>query len=347
MIKILHRVKATTKDRIVFLRQLALILRSGLPILEAMELLRLQLRGRMALSCYHVQRLLQHGSSLAEAMSKEKVLFTPLMVQLVSAGELSGQLSPVLEELAKYYEQQDKLRNYLLKSALYPLFLLAAALGVLIFFFLYILPILAGVYANMHMRPSGIMLTLLNFQAWLSTHVMLVGALLAGLALAVRFYGRSFCLWLLNKNWCGNFYSSIYEIRFCKLLALLLDSGLSITLAMQSIAASMTGSSYERQLLLLKSRLERGVDIATALSGVKGLLSPLSLSLVGVGVATGCLPAMLREAARLGEESLASKLMRFKELVTPLLLLVVAGIIAVVVCSVLGPLMEMIALLPE
>lgn len=85
----------------------------------------------------------------------------------------------------------------------------------------------------------------------------------------------------------------------------------------------------------------------TAMAGVQGLLSPMSLDLVSVGAATGCLPRMLREAASLAQHDLEGKITKLRELIAPLLLLVAASIIAGVVCTVLGPLLEMLSALPQ
>ncbi|MGM9562110.1 MAG: type II secretion system F family protein [Phascolarctobacterium sp.] len=347
MIKILHRSSFSSKERMLFMRQLALVLQSGMPLLQGMELLRHRLAKGLQLICLHLHQLLQHGSSLAEAMAQEPQLFSPLAVQLVQAGELSGQLNTVLEELAAYYEQQDKLRSELIKAALYPTFLLLAALCVLLFFLLYILPILASVYAGMGIKPTGSMVWLLALQAWLVENVWLL-LIFSAIALVLgRKYGKRLGYCLLSRGWCGNFYGLIHEIRFCKLLALLLESGLNITVAVKTIATTMAGSSFEQQLVLLKNRLERGMDMGTALAGMTGLLSPLTLDLASVGATTGCLPQMLREAAQIRQEDLQKRLLRARELLPPVLLVLVATVIALVVCSVLGPLLEMLSALPQ
>ena len=300
--KILHRQAFTWRQRILFLRQLALVLQSGLPLLQAMELLRRRLDKNLQLVCLHLYQLLRHGSSLAEAMEREPSFFPQLTTQLVQAGELSGQLGTVLAELADYYEQQEKLRSFVIKAAIYPLLLLLAAFAVLLFFLLYVLPMLAGVYRDMHMQPSASMELLLGVQQWLVNNPLLLASCLGFIIILSASYGKKAGLWLLKRSWCGNFSGLLYEIRFCKLLALLLDSGLNITIAVRTIATTMAESGFAKMLLLLDSRLQRGGDITASLAGVKGLLSPITLDLVSVGAATGCLPQMLREAASMGQQ---------------------------------------------
>lgn len=329
------------------MRQLALILQSGLPLLQAMELLQLRMDKKLHLLCYHIYQLLLHGSTLAEAMAQEKQMFPLLAIQLVAAGEFSGQLNIVLEELAAYYEQQEKLRQFIIKTALYPLFLLGAALCVLLFFLLYMLPMLASVYAGMSMQPTITMMRLLAIHDFLIVYPWLIVAVGALLLVFGKYCGGKIAAWLLSKRWCGNFYGLLYEVRFCKLLALLLDSGINITLAVQTIAKTMTGSPYERQLLLLNSRLQRGVEIAASLAGVEGLFSTITLNLLSVGAATGYLPQMLREAAKIGEQHMQGKMAKMKEVLAPLLLLLAALVVATVVWAVLEPLIGMLSALPE
>ena len=280
-------------------------------------------------------------------MEREPSFFPQLTTQLVQAGELSGQLGTVLAELADYYEQQEKLRSFVIKAAIYPLLLLLAAFAVLLFFLLYVLPMLAGVYRDMHMQPSASMELLLGVQQWLVNNPLLLASCLGFIIILSASYGKKAGLWLLKRSWCGNFSGLLYEIRFCKLLALLLDSGLNITIAVRTIATTMAESGFAKMLLLLDSRLQRGGDITASLAGVKGLLSPITLDLVSVGAATGCLPQMLREAASMGQQDLESRITKLREVLAPLLLLIAAGMIAAVVCTVLGPLLELLSALPQ
>ncbi|WP_293729833.1 type II secretion system F family protein, partial [uncultured Phascolarctobacterium sp.] len=109
---------------------------------------------------------------------------------------------------------------------------------------------------------------------------------------------------------------------------------------------TVSDRSYRSQLLLLNGRLQRGLDLSTALTGAEGLFSPLTQALLDVGAATGYLPRMLREAARIGEEDLRVKLAKIKEVLAPMLLLAAALVIAAVVCAVVSPLLEMLSALP-
>lgn len=344
--KIFFSKSFTAQQRIMFFRQLAVVLQSGLPLLQAVGLLRGRLDNRLAIVCYHLQQLLTRGSTLAEAMAQEPAFFPQLAVKLVAAGEVSGQLGAVLEQLAAYYEEQEALRRFIVKAAIYPLLLLAAAACVLLFFLLYVLPVLADVYAGMNAAPQGALAQLLQARLWLGQYPLTALALAAGFVMLLALACRRWLRWLWGSRWSGNLHGLIYEVRFCKLLALLLDSGLNITQAVAAVADTMADNHYRGQLLLLNGRLQRGLDLSTALTGAAGLFSPLTQALLDVGAATGYLPRMLREAARIGEDDLRIKLAKIKEVLAPMLLLAAALVIAAVVCAVVGPLLEMLSALP-
>ncbi|WP_405380243.1 type II secretion system F family protein [Phascolarctobacterium sp.] len=335
------------RQRVLFFRQLALVLRSGLPLLQAMALLEERLGKKLLPVCLHLRRLLARGSTLAEAMAQEPSFFSLLAVRLTAAGEVSGRLDTVLDSLADYYEQQEHWRDFAIKTALYPLLLLVAAGCVLVFFLFYVLPVLASAYAGMNVQPRGVLALLLGVRRFLTFHpgkALLLGTtLLSVFVLGMRLLWQRYS----QSSKQGNIFRLMLEVRFCKLLGLLLDSGVHITKAVALIAATMGKLPYGRSLLLLNNRLERGMDLATALTGATVLLSPMSRDLVGVGAATGCLPKMLLEAARLGEQDLVTRAAKIKEVVGPLLLLCAAVIIGAVVCAVLGPLLEMISAMPE
>lgn len=98
---------------------------------------------KLRIICDSLYKDLSRGNSLEASMRRQKHFFHDLGIMLISAGEESGRLEEVTLELANYYEKQNELKKYVLKAALYPIFLLLASIGVLFFFMFYVLPVLA------------------------------------------------------------------------------------------------------------------------------------------------------------------------------------------------------------
>lgn len=331
----------------MFFKQLAVILQSGLPLIKGLKLLQHRVDKNMALICYKLQQSLYNGSSLAAAMQKENQFFSPLVINLVNAGEESGKLLDILHELSAYYIYQEDLRKFTVKTLVYPIFLLVVSIFVLILFVFIILPILGEVYFSMGIKPQGILAIILEIKPFFCKYPYSISITLG----VIIFIGYNFVIKLWHKFREGlgknNFYRILYEVRFCKLLALLLESGLNITKAIDITITTIDSSHYRRCLYLLNYKLKQGVDIATAVNGIAGIFSPLTLDLIIVGAATGYLPKMLKEAAQIGTEDIKEKLDRLKEFLAPLLLLIVACIIAVIVYAIVGPLFEILSVLPE
>ena len=378
--KIKLRGGVSLAEQISFYRQLAVILRSGLPLLNALQLLQKHGSAKQMLLCYRLQQRLRRGSSLAQALAAEADCCTQLAVTLVAVGEESGELATLLEQLADYYSRQLKLRRFVQRAVTYPAFLLLATLleqladyysrqlklrrfvqravtypaflllasfCVLLLFLLYILPVLADTYSAMGVLPMGTLALLLTLKDALLQQPLAALALTAGVAAALFLLGRRLLRCFLRSRLSGNFHGLLLEVRFCRLLALLLESGVGITKAVAIVTDTMDDEQYAGQLRLLNSRLKRGIAIEQAAGGAKELFSPLMLELVCVGASTGYLPQMLQEAVTAGEQRLQQQLGRLQELLVPLLLLVAAIIIAGIVCIVIGPLFEMLSAMPE
>ncbi len=345
--KILRRNRSSAQHLSNFFRQLAVILQSGLPLLQGLALLQKQSSGKEKLVCYRLERSLKRGMSLNSAMAQD-TFFPLLAVRLTAAGEESGELSGILEQLAVYYNKQAELTRFVQQAVLYPALLLVVSLCVLLFFGVYILPVLAEAYASMGVQPAGVFTVLLTLKQQLAQQQLWFSCVcLVLLALVMRVVGHWLLKCFLRSSWSGNFHGLLLEVRFCKLLALLLNSGLAITQAVAIVKETVEDVAYARQLELLNSRLQRGIAIEEAACSVRGVFSPLLLELVCVGAATGCLPQLLTQAAAGGQQRLEEQLGRLKQLLVPCLLLIIAVMVGTVICTVLQPLFTLLAQLPE
>lgn len=344
--KILLRNKPSLERQSIFFHQLAAVLQSGLSLIEGLRLLQKQSADERLLY-YRLQSSLSRGHSLAEAMAMESEHFSSLAVSIVAVGEESGELASLLEELAVYYAKQDKLKRFIKQAALYPLLLLLISLALLVLFSFYILPVLLETYTAMGIKPAGSLAALLQVITFLLARAEIGLLVLLITVLSFWYGGRLLWCWFIRSHWSGNFHGLLLEVRLCKLLALLLDAGLSITRAVKIIAGAVEDEACKRQLLIFSSRLQRGLAIEQSAAAAEKLFSPLTLELICVGAATGYLPKMLGEAARAGEVHLEEQLERLRQLLVPVLLLIAALIVAAVVMTIISPLFELLTALPE
>lgn len=334
------------KKRIMFFKQLAVIVASGIPLLHGLELLAKR-SGDVRTVCLALIRRLRSGSTLAAAMAAEGNFFPRLAVTLTAAGEQSGQLTSVFTELADFYEKQRAMQQFIIKAALYPLLLLGASLVVMAFFIFYVLPMLAAVYASMQAKPGGLLAMAVAINSFCSEYLPLLLAAAFGVSAATISCLPRLKMWALHLPVVRSIYQLVLEARFCKLLSLLLNSGINITDAVAAAGGTIADKKWQRELTLFNGRLQRGMDIGLAARAASGIFSALTLELVAVGAASGCLPQMLIEAAQVAEGDVRSRLERFKEVLAPMLLLAASLITAAVVCAVIGPLFDLFTALPE
>ena len=347
MRKILQYKKFTDKERVVFYKQLAIILHSGFPILKGIQIMNQRVDKKLRIICDSLYKDLSRGNSLEASMRRQKHFFTDLGIMLISAGEESGRLEEVALELANYYEKQSELKKYVLKAALYPIFLLLASIGVLFFFMFYVLPVLATAYSSMGIKPQGVLAIILKTQNFLSTHFVFVAIFFVTLVLVIMHFRKIIIDFLKKLPFLGKLYYLVLEIRFCKLMALLLNSGVGIIHAVAITSKTIKDEKCTRKLHLFQSRLQKGAEISSAVGSLTGWINPLSLGLISMGATTGYLPKMLNEAASISEQDLQTGLDRLKESISPLMLLFAALITAGVISSVVGPLFNLISALPE
>ena len=341
------KLKLSDKQSAVFFKQLAVILNSGVPLLQGLDLLRQRTDVVIGKVCAELSGNLQKGTSLASAMQQCGKAFSNLAITLVAAGERSGELDNVFLEIASYYAKQSELKEFLYKATLYPLFLLIASLSVLCFFLAYVLPMLASVYSSLGAKPNELLQFAVSVNNFLSGYGFEVCLVLLVIFLCIYHSRQQLVLLCLSLPLVRNLHAMVLEIRFCKLLGLLLDKGINITDAVEVATATISHKERVRQLKIFNAALRRGEAISTAVGTVTEIFSPLTAELICIGAETGYLPNLLNEAAQILEQDLRDRLEKVRELLAPLLLLVAALVTAAVVCSVVGPLFDLFAALPE
>lgn len=337
----------TDKQRSIFFQQLYIILNSGIPLMQGMELLERRMEAKTAAVCRLLKEQLYAGKPLSSAMRLHKEFFPELAVVLTEAGELSGELTAVLYELSVYYQKQHEWRSFLWKSAAYPLFLLATSLSVLLFFILYVLPVLGNVYISMNAEPNGFLRLALSANELLLQYFVQMAAGMFLVVICLIKYKKVLSGALLEVPGIAGVYGLLSEIRFCRLLALLLGSGINITLAVPEAGKVFYDDKRRFQLYLFNRQLQRGMDIGIAAKKTKYIFSDITEEFIAVGTAAGCLPHMLEEAAKILEQDMQDRLIKFKEVLTPILLLTAAVLTAIIVCAVIGPLFNLFSALPE
>ena len=274
-------------------------------------------------------------------------MFSRMDVSLIEAGEASGQLIHVLQSLSDYYNRQDKILKLARNACIYPAFLLILAFLTVTFFGLKLIPAFAELYQSLGIEETTLLKVMLSFSKILQDHTVALSCVILVIAKAL----------ILRREWIFTrivrlpvirvMHHSVMEIRFVRLMALMLQSGIAFPEAILRSSVTLTDDSMRDKAKTFSDNVLRGVAISDAAVMAGNLFSKTGLEFLNIGEKSGKLPYMLSEYAALSEQELFTRLRDLKTVMEPALVSIVAAIIFAVMAIMLSPLFTLMAQMPE
>lgn len=330
-------------DLAMFTRQLATLLRSRLPLEEALRIIAQQADRTVQRNLVTaVRSRVAEGMTLADAMRQFPKAFPEYYPATVSAGEQSGRLETVLERLADYAETASTSRQKVLLSLLYPALVTLVALAVVIGLVTYIVPEVVKVFERMGQDLPLLTQGLIAFSGFLRDYGLYLLALVGiGLMVFQWAYARSgprkrIQRYLLRLPLAGRMVRELNVARFARTFGILLGSSVSATEALKVSANVLTNLPIRDALLAAADRVREGTAIGSALYNT-GYFPPMMLNMIASGEASGQLVEMLDRAAETQERQLVHKAAALVGLLEPLLILVMGGLVLVIVLAIMLP----------
>lgn len=335
-------------DLAVFCRQFATLVGAGVAVVPCLRVLAAQTPNRGLKSALAgVVARVEAGSTLAEALDAFPRIFPRLMVRMVAAGEVGGVLDEVLERLAIHFEREHELYQKVRSAVTYPAFVLTAALGVVIFLFFYVLPTFAQMLAGLNVPlPLPTLLVIGLGEAgrryWYLWPLLPVGAWLAVRQHRQTPRGREWWdRFFLRLPVLGELWRKIIISRFARTLGTLLHGGVPILQALEVVRGVMGNVVMEQGVAAAQESIGQGLGMAAPLERT-GLFPPMVTQMIAVGEESGALDAMLERVSAFYDREVDAMVSRLASLVEPILIVIMGGIVAVVVISVLLPMLTVI-----
>ena len=320
------------------LRQIAVMLRSGLTLLIALRTAAENAdRPRFRQLLLQVSKRIEEGSSFADAMADHKV-FDRLVVQLVRVGEATGFLDTVLARSAETLERRRQLRSQVLAAVGYPTVTLAGAIAVAAFMVLKVVPKLAEFLAVMGRGLPPSTQALVDLSNGIQAHGAMAGSLfVAALITGVLAYltpqGRLACdTLLLRLPVVGKLLRVAGTALFARAFAILIGSGVTVLEALRTVEDVVRNRMLNAVIVSAQQRVFSGGGLAETLARKRGFMPMLS-RMVAVGEASGTLDDVLDEVALFYEAQLAWQIKRFTALMEPTIIVVVGGVVGYVYIS--------------
>ena len=270
------KVRFKAKHLALFCRQFAIMLSTGISLVKALEVLEGQAPEPAFAKVLRSIRLdVASGTAFTKALDKHREVFPHVFIHLVEAGEISGALPEVLDRLAIYYEREDELRKKISDALMYPAIISSVSVVMVFVLLFVVLPMLVSNFASFGVETPAITMAVLNARDWMVEHWYVVVGAIVALVLGLRYWVRTKPgRWmrdslLLRLPVLGELQKMVIFSRFCRTLALLLNSGIAMLPTLQILERLMDNVVVKRAVLGARQGVERGEGIRE----VRGLSS--------------------------------------------------------------------------
>lgn len=338
--------KPSAAEVTTFTRDLALLLKAGARLDDALELLASDADvGRLRPVVGKLRSALLSGESLADAVAMHAALFPRMYVALVRVGELSGTLDQVLEMLGTERARAEQMRRRLADAMQYPLFVLVAAIGVMLFFMLFVLPQFSSVLQDFGSRSDsalGMFISISEFMRANGTALMLASAALVAAAwiLLRRPGARTGVIGgLARMPGIAGIFGYYRTSLFCRNLGVLLGSGVSLTASLRILVDIMAVTGKVDAWSEAADRVRHGGKLSEALSASMSL-PPMALRMLRLGEETGQLPTLAGRVAEFYEAKLQRSLDRIVGIIGPLAIVTISAVVGGLIVSVMTALLS-------
>ena len=318
-----------------FTRQLGVLFRAGVPLIEALRALSDEGEGRWKGMLVDVRERVMGGASLSRALEEHSEVFPDYYVFMVAAGEESGTLDSVLGRLAGFLEVQNDVREKMKNASTYPMIMGFVSVMVLVLLFSYVIPKVVAIFETRGedlplMTQALILMSKIFSGYWWLLLILLAGAVWGGGKLMEKHRAR------IDKELMRVF-ASLYLARFTRTLGFLMEGGLPVIKALE-LAGRTSGNLWLSSIAARAAvRLSEGASLFSSLEG----LPPVFLELVSTGERSGSLPSVLNTAADGYEADFGRMVERSLALVEPVMILGMALVVGFIVFSVLLPMFQL------
>ncbi len=341
------RTGVSLKTLVFFTRQLSTMFSAGLTIEKSIsDLEKAEKNKKFAKVLRQLSDDIRKGYSLSEAMEQHPGVFNPLYIALVTAGEVSGTLHTILDELSDYLEKIEDTRRKVRSAMAYPLFIVVFLTLVVWFLFYYVVPMFAQVYEGFGADlpvPTRIAIGISNF---ITNNAFLAILMLLGLVVAVwiiNLTDRGRYVWdtiKLKMPVFGSVTTNSIMSKFSRTFSILMTAGVPIMDTMELTENVVQNAVIEGGIRRARVMVKEGYGVANAFRRT-GLFPPTLLQMIGTGEETGDMDKLLGKAAQFYEKLVDAVIERLTSLIEPLLIILMAGVVGGIIIVVYLPIFSL------
>lgn len=335
--------KVKAKDLALFCHQMENVTTAGVPLLEALIMItKTQKNKRLRFALKGVTEFVQAGRTMSEAMKIYDKVFPDVMVQMVRAGEESGQISDIFARLAIQYDHISQIKNEIKRSLAYPKMVILVSIIAIIIVCAKIIPQFVGVFNEMGTElpaPTKFFIALSDFftSKW---YILLISAIIVfgGWFLFKRSEGGSKFIDKVRIKipYLKDFEAQQAGSSFARTMSTLIHAGLNYTDALNITAETMENHIYKEKIFEMKKDIEKGTDFSKAVITQNAFPEPLN-QLIKIGEKSGNIEDMLDNAADYFEDEVKTTTMQLVSAINPIILIVLGIFIGMLVYAIYSP----------
>ncbi len=333
-------------DMVLFCRQIATLMGAGIVVLKSLDIISMQVSSNRL---YHVVRKVEKdmeaGLSLHEAMAKHPTVFSELWVNLVESGEASGNLAMVLSRLATYLERNAAFKKKIISALIYPALLMMAGIGALLFLTIKIIPTFAELFKGFDIELPLLTQFLLFVSVFLRSYFLILAGVIAAGVFIFRKYiqtkpgRRQWEAFLFNLPVMGEFFRGLVVERFSSEMSTLVESGVPILYSLEITEHSVGNLTMAEIIHQIKEDVRSGKTLSQPLNNC-GFFEPMVVQMVAIGEEIGELPQMFKKVNGFYQEYVETFLLRFASIFEPLILVFMGVVIGIMVVGVFLPIFQ-------
>jgi type IV pilus assembly protein PilC len=336
------------KQLCTFTRQFSVLQDAGLPVLRSLRILKNQLKpGVLKNALIDVVDDVESGSALSEALARHPKVFDRLYVNMVRAGEVGGALEVILRRLAEFKEKAQSLKRKVIGAMIYPVVVILAAIGILSFIMIAIVPKFKEIFAAFEMKLPAMTQTLLDISDFMKNYfwimpLVLIGWIIFCRLLRLMYWGRYVLDWVwLHVPIIGGILEKTIVARTMRTLGTLVSSGVPILEALSIVKETAGNAVFEEMFQRVFESVREGESIAMPMKESR-LVDDMVVNMIDVGEETGELDKMLNKIADVYDEEVDVLVQGLVKLLEPVMVLFLGGCVGFIVVALFMPMLAIL-----
>ena len=338
--------KVSGEMLVIFTRQFATMIGAGIPVLECLNILQEQAEDpgfKSALGT--IVEDVRGGSDLSQALAKHPKVFVRIYVNMIKAGEASGQLDTILQRLAEYLESSEKLRREIKGAMTYPIISLVMILGITIFLLVFIIPKFTEIFKSLKVDLPLPTKIVLGISKLMTAHSLQGLVIFTGIFLLIKWWkstdsgGYTWDKMMLRLPVFGDLLQKVAISRFAKTFATLLRSGVPILGALEIVASTAGNRVVEEAVNNARESIRQGETLSKPLSE-SIVFPPMVVRMIAIGEKSGALEQLLEKISEFYDQQVEATVDSLTALIEPIMIGVMGFIVGGIVLSVFLPIFK-------